>query len=254
MDFKYFGKTENAKLLLIPGLGVSYEIFLPLISRLEKDFCIIVVQLDGFILNKYSHFTSIHEQANQIINHINHTCEGHIQCAYGLSLGGKILSNILEKNQIVIEHCILDAAPLLPLPKWLVYPFSYLQGINVKMCYHWSSLFKLFFSSHYFETLFNECLKIYPFGGAQAIIKGYQSIYTNKLLSIPDTDIHYWYGTKEAFFAKAQIKHLLTLHKDTHIEAFKQLNHGQLLIDCPEKIVYLIKKICSLTLFDESSI
>ena len=55
MDFKYFGKTENAKLLLIPGLGVSYEIFSPLISRLEKDFCIIVVQVDGFILNKYSH-------------------------------------------------------------------------------------------------------------------------------------------------------------------------------------------------------
>ena len=53
MDFKYFGKTENAKLLLIPGLGVSYEIFSPLISRLEKDFCIIVVQVDGVKCHSY---------------------------------------------------------------------------------------------------------------------------------------------------------------------------------------------------------
>lgn len=34
MDFKVFGKEGSPTLMLIPGLGVSYEIFLPLIDLL----------------------------------------------------------------------------------------------------------------------------------------------------------------------------------------------------------------------------
>lgn len=37
---------------------------------------------------------------------------GSLNVAYGLSLGGKILSRILERNEIAIGHAILDAAPL----------------------------------------------------------------------------------------------------------------------------------------------
>ena len=50
MDFKEFGKEGAPSLLLIPGLGVSYEIFLPLIGLLEERFRIIAVQVDGFTL------------------------------------------------------------------------------------------------------------------------------------------------------------------------------------------------------------
>lgn len=33
--------------MLLPGLGVSYEIFLPLIGLLQEDFHIIAVEVDG---------------------------------------------------------------------------------------------------------------------------------------------------------------------------------------------------------------
>jgi hypothetical protein len=35
MGFKIFGKEGSTTLMLIPGLGVSYEIFLPLIDILK---------------------------------------------------------------------------------------------------------------------------------------------------------------------------------------------------------------------------
>ena len=38
MNFKAFGNIGSPTLLLIPGLGVSYEIFLPLIGMLENRF------------------------------------------------------------------------------------------------------------------------------------------------------------------------------------------------------------------------
>lgn len=46
MDFKLFGKEGASTLMLIPGLGVSYEIFLPLIDMLEDQFRIIAVQVE----------------------------------------------------------------------------------------------------------------------------------------------------------------------------------------------------------------
>ena len=36
MNFQLFGKDKAPTLLLIPGLGVSYEIFLPLIRLVEE--------------------------------------------------------------------------------------------------------------------------------------------------------------------------------------------------------------------------
>ena len=63
MDFKVFGKEGGKTLLLIPGLGVSYEIFLSLIGLLEDKFRIVAVQVDGFTLGKHTRFTSIDDQA-----------------------------------------------------------------------------------------------------------------------------------------------------------------------------------------------
>ena len=228
MDFKIYGNIEAPTLLLIPGLGVSYEIFLPLIKLLEERFRIIAVQVDGFTIGVNTRFTSVDDQAGQII--------GFVRQHYGLSLGGKILSRILERNEIIISHAIMDAAPLLPLPKWLVGPLRYFQSYNVWTCYHWTGFWKWVFHSHYFDVLLDECRKVFPFGGRQAVLDGYKDVYTNKLESITGADIQFWYGTKEAFVAKPQVRHLISLCQDARITVFPGMNHGQLLIDRPEEV------------------
>ena len=236
MNFQLFGKKQAPTLLLIPGLGVSYEIFLPLIRLVEERFRIIAVEVDGFTLGKHTRFTSVDEQASQIIAYVQAHYDRHLDCAYGLSLGGKILSRIMERNEIVIGHAILDAAPLLPLPKWLINPLRYYQAANVWTCYHWSGFWKVVFHSHYFDVLLDECRKTWPWGGKQAVLDGYKSVYTNKLESISGADIHFWYGTKEAFVAKPQIKHLLAICPKVHVQVFDGMNHGQLLVEHPDEV------------------
>lgn len=88
--------SEEKRLLLIPGLGVSYEIFLPLIDLLQDKFFIIAAGIDGFLIGQKSQFTSVNDQAGQAIKYVQEQLNGHLDCAYGLSLGGKILSRILE--------------------------------------------------------------------------------------------------------------------------------------------------------------
>ena len=50
MTFNTYGNKDYHSLLLIPGLGVSYEIFLPLIELLKDNFFIVAVGIDGFLL------------------------------------------------------------------------------------------------------------------------------------------------------------------------------------------------------------
>ena len=240
MNFRTLGNKAAPTLMLIPGLGVSYEIFLPLIGLLEDRFHIIAVEVDGFTLDRHTEFTSVDDQASQIVEYVKEHHDGHLDVAYGLSLGGKILSRVLERNEVVIDHAVMDAAPLLPLPRWLVGPLRYLQCANVWTCYHWTGFWRWVFRSHYFDVLLDECRKVYPFGGSKAVLDGYKSVYTNKLGSITGADIHYWYGTLEVLVAKPQAKHLKALCPKVHIEIFKGLNHGQLLIDHPDQVAEMI--------------
>ena len=243
MDFKLLGKEGAPSLMLIPGLGVSYEIFLPLVELLKDKFQIIAVQVDGFTLGRQTQFTSVDDQAAQAIAFIRERFDGHLDGAYGLSLGGKILSRMLERDEVTIDHAILDAAPLLPLPKWLVGPLRYYQSYNVWTCYHWTGFWRWVFHSHYFDVLLDECRKTFPYGGRRAVLDGYKSVYTNKLESIHGADIHFWYGTKEAFVAKPQVEHLQKIYPALHVEVFPKSNHGQLLVDHPDEVAQRIEKI-----------
>ena len=164
MTFNTYGDKENQSLLLIPGLGVSYEIFMPLIELLKDQFYIVAVGIDGFLLGQESQFTSVDDQAVQAAQYVRENLNGHLDVAYGLSLGGKILSRIMERNEIVIDHAIMDAAPLLPLPKWSVNPIRYYQSLNVWTCYHCTGFWKFVFHSHYFDVLLDECKKVWPYG------------------------------------------------------------------------------------------
>lgn len=89
MKFRLFGQSEAPTLMLIPGLGVSYEIFNPLVELLKGKFCIIAVEVDGFTLGEHTSFTSVDDQAAQIVEYVRHNHNSHLCCAYGLSLGGR---------------------------------------------------------------------------------------------------------------------------------------------------------------------
>ena len=246
MTFNTYGERGKPSLLLIPGLGVSPEIFLPLTGLLQDRFHIVASGIDGFLPDRESRFTSVDDQAAQAIRYVQEQMGGHLDVAYGLSLGGKILSRILEKDEIVVDHAILDAAPLLPLPKWSVDPLRYYQSFNVWTCYHWTGFWKWIFHSHYFDVLLDECKKVWPSGKGKAVRDGYKDVYTHKLESIHGADIHFWYGTKEAFVAKPQVDHLLKLCPEAHVEVFKGMNHGQFLVDCPDEVARRIEKIAGL--------
>ena len=51
MLFTTFGNPTHKTLMLIHGLGVSYQVFAPLIEHLQERYYIVAVQVDGFLLD-----------------------------------------------------------------------------------------------------------------------------------------------------------------------------------------------------------
>ena len=248
MLFNTFGNPAHKTLMLVHGLGVSYQVFDTLISHLQARYRIIAVQVDGFLIDAEnkpvpSAFTSVDDQVDQLARHIRTACDGHLDTAYGLSMGGCIVAKLQERADITIDHIVLDGAPLMPLPRWSIDPLRYYQSFNVWCCYHMSGFFKWLFRSHYFDTLLDELAKVYPSGYGRAVRDAYKSIYTSRLEQVHCADIHYWYGQHEAFVAKFMFRHLESLAPHCHITRFPRMQHGQLVIDHPNRVAELLTEI-----------
>ena len=248
MLFNTFGNPTQKTLMLVHGLGVSYQVFNPLIEHLQAHYHIIAVQVDGFLIDSNnkpisSVFTSIDDQVDLLAHHISSAYDGHLDAAYGLSMGGCIVAKLQERTDITIDHVILDGAPLMPLPRWSIDPLRYYQSFNVWCCYHMSGFFKWLFHSHYFDTLLDELIKVYPSGYGRAVRDAYKSIYTSRLERVNCYDVHYWYGQHEAFVAKYMFSHLESLAPHCHITRFPGMQHGQLVIDHPDRVAQLLVEI-----------
>lgn len=248
MLFTTFGNPAQKTLMLIHGLGVSYQVFNPLIEHLQGRYHIIAVQVDGFLITDdgkaiASAFTSIDDQVEQLVRHITTVYNGRLDAAYGLSMGGCIVAKLQERTEVTIGHTVIDAGPLLPLPRWLINPLRYYQSFNVWCSYHLGGLFKRLFRSYYFDTLLDELAKVYPSGYGRAVREAYKSIYTSRLERVRCADVHYWYGQHEAFVAKFMFRHLATLSPECHITRFPRMQHGQLVINHPNEVARLLIEI-----------
>lgn len=245
MLFNTFGDPTKKQLMLVHGLGVSYQVFNPLIEHLQAFYSIIAVQVDGFLVDAQNNpissvFTSIDDQVDQLVEYIRTAYNGHLYAAYGLSMGGCIVAKLQERTDISIDHVVLDAAPLVPLPRWLIGPLRYYQSFNVWCSYHMSGFFKWLFRSHYFDILLDELAKVYPSGYGRAVRDAYKSIYTSRLSCVHCADVHYWYGQHEAFVAKYMFRYLESLAPHCHITHFPRMQHGQLVIDHPDRVAELL--------------
>jgi len=242
MLFKEFGNKGNPKILLIHGFGVSWELFIPLVDKLSRDFHIIVPLLDGHIVAEgqpiRTRFSTIDDAALRISEYLLENNIHHLHRLYGISLGGCIATRMTELNRISVERLIIDAGPILPYG-WFVTQFcGYYQAVNCWCTYHFAGLYKILFRSHYFHFSIDQVRKTFPAGVVQSAVPVYRSMFAYKVQSLPEeTEVHYWHGSKESWVFDRCVKHILTIRPDTQVCIFPKMQHAELVIEHPESII-----------------
>ena len=114
MIVKEYGKSNKDIIILLHGGGLSWWNYEEVSEILKSDYHVILPILDGHSGSDRD-FTSIENNANEIIEYIDNNYNGNVKLIGGLSLGAQILLDILSKRDNICEYAIIESALVCPM-------------------------------------------------------------------------------------------------------------------------------------------
>ena len=113
MHYVEFGKENNNIILLLHGGGLSWWNYEDVAKSLQKDYHVILPIQDGHAESDKP-FTTIEDNADEIIAFIDAHLGGSVFLIGGLSLGGQILLEILSQRNDICKYAIIESALVIP--------------------------------------------------------------------------------------------------------------------------------------------
>ncbi len=244
MKYKEYGKQNHKVIILLHGGGLSWWNYRETAECLQKDYRIIIPILDGHTESDRN-FTTIKDNAMEIISFIDTEFEGSVLLIGGLSLGGQILLEMLSQRRAICRFAIIESA--LVIPSKLIY---LLIKPTIECCYglicqKWFS--KLQFRSLRIKTeLFNDYYRDTCGITKKNMIAMLQenSMYFMKgSLEQCTAEIHLFVGEREQknILLSARKLHK-TLEKST-LHVLPCMYHGEFSINYPKLYV---KELCNI--------
>lgn len=117
MNIHTFGDKNNKAVILIHGMLTPWQMWQDAIAYFEKDYYVIVPELDAHTQHEVSRFQSVEDEADKIIEYIKENLSGNVYMLCGLSMGGRIAATIAKDRSLIIERLVLDGAPLKKMPQ-----------------------------------------------------------------------------------------------------------------------------------------
>ncbi|MGN0797284.1 MAG: alpha/beta fold hydrolase [Christensenellales bacterium] len=115
MVVKEYGSENKDVVVLLHGGGLSWWNYIDEIELLKNDFHLIIPILDGHSGSDCD-FSTIENNAEEIIKYIDDNFQGKVKLIGGLSLGGQILIEILSQRENICEHALIESALTIPMP------------------------------------------------------------------------------------------------------------------------------------------
>ena len=103
MHYVEYGKENKNVIILLHGGGLSWWNYKEVAEFLQEDYHIILPILDGHAESDKS-FTTIENNATEIIEFIDTYFDGAVFLMGGLSLGGQVLLEILSQRNDICHH------------------------------------------------------------------------------------------------------------------------------------------------------
>ena len=113
MNYIEYGKENRKVIILLHGGGLSWWNYREVAQMLQSDYRVILPILDGHAGCDRS-FTTIEDNAKEIIEFIDDQFGGSVLLIGGLSLGGQILVEILSQRKDICQYAIVESALVIP--------------------------------------------------------------------------------------------------------------------------------------------
>ncbi len=120
MQIHTFGDKNNKVVMLIHGMLTPWQMWQDAIAFFEKDYYVVVPELDAHTQHEVSRYKSVEDEADKIKEYIKENLDGKVFMLCGLSMGGRIAATIAKDKSLMIERLVLDGAPLGKMPGILI--------------------------------------------------------------------------------------------------------------------------------------
>jgi len=113
MNYVEYGKENSNVIVLLHGGGLSWWNYRAVAEKLRHEYRVILPILDGHAASDRD-FTSIEDNAAEIIEFIDEQFDGSVLLLGGLSLGGQILLEILSQRKDICQFAFVESALVIP--------------------------------------------------------------------------------------------------------------------------------------------
>ena len=113
MKYKEYGKGNQKTVVLLHGGGLSWWNYREAAELLQGNYHVILPILDGHARSNRG-FTSIEDNAAEIIDFIRSELGSSVYLLGGLSLGAQVTLEMLSQQGDICEHAIIESAAVIP--------------------------------------------------------------------------------------------------------------------------------------------
>ena len=247
LNYVEYGKENSDVMILLHGGGLSWWNYKEAAEILQTNYHVILSILDGHA-GSDQQFTTIEDNASEIIEFIDSQFGGSVLLIGGLSLGGQILLEILSQRKDICQYAIVESALMIPskFTYSMIKPaFGSCYGL---IKYKWFS--KLQFKSLRIKSnLFDEYYK-----DTCAISKSDMIAFLqeNSVYSLKDgigeceTTVQIYVGEKENHSMKKSAKIIHEKLQGSFIQVLPNMYHGEFSInhadDYVRKLLEIVKQ------------
>lgn len=245
METVELGKTNKDVILLLHGGGLSWWNYSKTAESLEHHYHVVIPILNGHADSR-TPFTSIENNAKEIISYIDETFGGHILLAGGLSLGGQVLVEMLSQRKDICDLAVIESTLVTPmkLTAALIAPACSLCYPLIKK--HWFAKLQfrsLHIRAELFETYFKDSSRIKK-EDMISFLKANSNYRLKDTISDCQAKTLILVGEKERGLLKQSAALLNQKISNSALEVLPQYTHGDLSInhsmEYTQKILRLI--------------
>ena len=246
MKYREYGKENSRAVILLHGGGLSWWNYREEAELLKNDFHVILPILDGHA-GSDAHFTTIENNAAEIIAFIKENLNGKVFMIGGLSLGGQILLEMLSQQGDICQYALVESAMVIPSKLTNKLMKSSISCSYPLIKKKWFSKMQ-FRSLHMKEELFDDYYRdtcAVTKDDMIAFLQANTSYTLKNSIMECSADVQLYYGQKELKGIKRSAKKIKDIIPQCTVHEVSGLCHGELSINQANEYVKIISSLNS---------
>ena len=244
MKYKEYGKGNQKAIVLLHGGGLSWWSYREAAQILQDDYHVILPILDGHAGSDRS-FTTIEDNAAEIIDFIRSDLGGSVYLLGGLSLGAQVALEMLSQQGDICEYAIIESATVIPsrVTHALIRPsIACSYGLIKQKWFSRLQFRSLKIKNELYDDYYRDTCSITK-EDMIAFLRANTSYTLKESLNKTNADVRIYYGEKEIRGIKQSAQRIKELLPNASVSELSGMVHGEFSINHAADYVKTIRAV-----------